>query len=105
MAAFHYLACILFAIHLFSSLGGLATPALQAIMSNQVPANEQGVLRGARTSLMSLTAVIGPVMMTSLFAYFTSSGSPIQFAGAPFMLGAVLTILSLVMVKNLLSKD
>ncbi len=105
MYAFADQGWMMFAITVLSALGGLATPALQAIMSNQVPANEQGELRGALTSLMSLTAVIGPVMMTSLFAYFTSSGSPIQFAGAPFMLGAVLTILSLVMVKNLLSKN
>jgi len=93
----------MFAITITSSLGGIATPALQAIMSNQVPANEQGELRGALTSLMSLTAVIGPVMMTSLFAYFTNSAAPFLFPGAPFMMAGVLTVFSLVLVRQLLS--
>ncbi|WP_428654128.1 TCR/Tet family MFS transporter [Runella sp.] len=104
MYAFANKGWMMFVITIISSLGGLATPALQAIMSNEVPPNEQGELRGALTSLMSLTAIFGPVMMTGLFAYFTSPSAPVQFAGAPFMLGAVLTILSLILVKNLLTK-
>ncbi|MCP1384256.1 TCR/Tet family MFS transporter [Runella salmonicolor] len=96
---------MMFAITVMSALGGIATPALQAIMSNEVPPNEQGELRGALTGLMSLTAIFGPIMMTSLFAYFTSSSAPFQFAGAPFMMGAVLTVFSLVLVKKLLTKN
>ena len=94
---------MMFIITIASSLGGLATPALQAIMANQVPANEQGELRGALTSLMSLTAVIGPVMMTSLFAYFTSAQTPLLFPGAPFIMGGVLTIISIVLVRKSLA--
>lgn len=96
---------MMFAITITASLGGIATPALQAIMANQVPANEQGELRGALTSLMSLTAVIGPVMMTSLFSYFTNVSAPFLFPGAPFLLAGVLTILSLFLVRKLLSLE
>ncbi len=96
---------MMFAITVLSALGGIATPALQAIMSNEVPPNEQGELRGALTGLMSLTAIFGPIMMTSLFAYFTSPSAPFQFAGAPFVMGAVLTVFSLVLVKKLLRKN
>jgi len=103
MYAFANQGWMLFAITVLAALGGIATPALQAIMSNQVPANEQGELRGALTSLMSLTAVVGPVMMTSLFAYFTTPGAPIMFAGAPFAMGGVLTLISLVLVRQILS--
>ena len=71
-------------------LGGIAGPALQSIISGQVPANEQGELQGALTSLMSATSIIGPLLMTNLFAYFTKSDAPVHFAGAPFLLGAVL---------------
>ncbi|MFN8348015.1 MAG: TCR/Tet family MFS transporter [Spirosomataceae bacterium] len=95
---------MMFAITAISSLGGLATPAIQAIMSNQVPANEQGELRGALTGLMSLTAIIGPVMMTALFAYFTSPKAPFLFPGAPFMMGGVLIIISIILVKQSLSR-
>ncbi|MFY7900980.1 MAG: TCR/Tet family MFS transporter, partial [Chitinophagaceae bacterium] len=43
-------------------LGGIAGPAIQSIISSHVPANEQGELQGALTSLMSATTIIGPVL-------------------------------------------
>jgi len=76
------------------SLGGIAGPALQSIMSGFVPANEQGELQGALTSLMSATTIFAPVMMTSLFAYFTSTKTPFLFPGAPFFVGAILILVS-----------
>lgn len=78
-------------------LGGIAGPALQAVMAGHVPANEQGELQGALTSLMSVTSIIGPLLMTNLFAYFTSSDAPVLFPGAPFLMGAILMIISAVL--------
>ena len=75
-------------------LGGLAGPALQGTISGQVPANEQGELQGSLTSLISATGVVGPLLMTHLFAFFTRPTAPVQFPGAPFLLGAVLTLIS-----------
>lgn len=75
-------------------LGGIAGPALQSIISGNVPANEQGELQGALTSLISATSIAGPLMMTNLFAYFTGSSAPFYFPGAPFFLGALLMMLS-----------
>ncbi len=75
-------------------LGGIAGPALQSTISGRVPPSEQGELQGALTSLMSATSIVGPVLMTSLFYYFTNESAPVQFAGAPFILGAILLILS-----------
>jgi DHA1 family tetracycline resistance protein-like MFS transporter len=78
------------------AFGGITGPAIQAILSAKVPANEQGELQGALTSVISLTSVVGPILMTSLFAYFTSTASPIYYPGAPFMMGAVLTFFSFI---------
>lgn len=75
-------------------LGGIAGPALQSIISGHVPPNEQGELQGALTSLMSVTSIVGPLMMTNLFAYFTNSNAPIYFPGAPFLLGSVFMLAS-----------
>ena len=75
-------------------LGGIAGPALQSIISRQVLPNEQGELQGALTSLMSATSIIGPLIMTNLFYFFTNKNAPVQFAGAPFILGAVLLVIS-----------
>jgi len=85
-------------------LGGIAGPALQGIMSNEVPSNEQGELQGALTSMMSATSIIGPPVMTGLFGFFTGPDAPIEFPGAPMMLGAVLVVIGLVLSWRVLSK-
>lgn len=86
---------MMFAFMVPYALGGLGMPAVQGMISNHVPANEQGEIQGVLTSLMSLTAIIGPLLMTSLFHYFTSKNAPFIFAGAPFMMGALLTLICL----------
>ena len=75
-------------------LGGIAGPALQAILTTHVPPNEQGELQGSVTSLMSVTSIIGPLVMTNLFYYFTNKNAPVHFPGAPFLLGSILILLS-----------
>lgn len=86
------------------SLGGICGPALQGVMSGQVPPNEQGELQGALTSLVSVTSIFGPLMMTNLFSYFTSTKAPFQFPGAPFAMGAFLTVLSVTFAMRSLAK-
>ena len=76
--------------------GGISQPALQAVMSEHVPPNVQGELQGAITSLMSLAAIIGPLVMNNLFYYFTHSEAPMHLPGAPFLLAAVLMAASAV---------
>lgn len=86
-------------------LGGIAQPALQAVMAGHVPRNEQGELQGALTSLMSLAAIIGPILMNNLFYYFTHDKAPIHLPGAPFLLGSALMFGSaLVAYRTLRSK-
>jgi DHA1 family tetracycline resistance protein-like MFS transporter len=75
-------------------LGGISGPALQGIMSSQVPDNQQGELQGALTSLISLTSIVGPLVMTAIFSYFTQKNSVFYFPGAAFFLGGALSLLS-----------
>jgi DHA1 family tetracycline resistance protein-like MFS transporter len=86
---------MMFAILVPYCLGGIGGPALQGLISAQVPANEQGELQGALNSLISATAIVGPLLMTNLFAIFTLPNARIQFPGAPFAAGAVLTLIGL----------
>jgi MFS transporter, DHA1 family, tetracycline resistance protein len=96
---------MMFAIMVPYCLGGIAGPALQSIISGHVPANEQGELQGILTSLMSLTSIVGPLVMTNLFAYSTRPSSSFQFPGAPFLLGAILLMLSSFLAYNTLKHE
>ena len=86
------------------AMGGIAGPAIQGIISGQVPANEQGELQGSLTSLMSLTSIVGPLIMSGLFAYFTSKNAPIYFPGASFLAGSICTIISVLLAYRSLEK-
>lgn len=95
---------MMFAFMVPYAFGGLAGPALQGIMSKQVPPNAQGELQGTLTSLMSVTAIIGPMLMTNLFSHFTRPEAEFYFPGAPFLMGSVLTVISLAFAWRTLSK-
>lgn len=81
---------------LISGFSGLIGPAVQGIMSNRVPQNEQGELQGVIASVGSIAAIIGPFSMTQLFARYTDSVGP-YFAGAPFVVASALTVLALLL--------
>lgn len=85
---------VMFVILIPYCLGGITMPAIQAIMAGHVPPNQQGELQGAVTSLMSAAAIIGPLLMNNLFYYFTHKDAPFHLPGAPFLLGAVLMMVS-----------
>ena len=69
------------------ALGNMAGPALQAIISKAVPANEQGLLQGGLASVTSMTQMIGPVVATQLFGYFISADAPAYIPGIAFFTG------------------
>jgi len=95
---------MMFAVTGIYCLGGLAGPALQGSISGQVPPNEQGELQGALTSLISATGVVGPLLMTNLFAWFTRPRAPLYFPGMPFLVGAGLTLVALLVAAGPLKR-
>lgn len=96
---------MMFAFLIPYCLGGIAGPALQATMTNHVPPNEQGELQGGLTSVMSLTSIIGPLVMTNLFSFFTRKNAPIHFSGAPFLLGGILMLASAIVAYVVLKRE
>jgi DHA1 family tetracycline resistance protein-like MFS transporter len=93
---------MMFAILMPYCLGGIAGPALQSIISGNVPSNEQGELQGALTSIISITSIVGPLIMTGSFAYFTNDSAPFYFPGVSFLIGAFFMLLSLIWAYNAL---
>ena len=97
---------MMFAFLIPYCLGGICGPALQGIMSSQVPDNEPGELQGALTSMMSVTSIVGPPLMTWIFATYTNpANSFIEFAGAPMLAGAVFCLGGLLLVIRTLRKE
>ena len=96
---------ILITVIVVGSLGGIAGPAVQAIIAGTVVPNEQGKVQGALTSLMSLSAVVAPLLFTAgLFSYFTSDAAPFELPGAPFLAGSLLMAAAMVMVMRTFRK-
>ena len=95
---------MIYAIMIVGGLGLLAGQATQGLLSQQVGEDEQGTLQGALASLASLTGIIGPVIATGLFSYFTRAGAPAQIPGIAFFLAAGLNILALVVSLRVLSR-
>jgi DHA1 family tetracycline resistance protein-like MFS transporter len=95
---------MMYPITIVYCLGSIAGPALQGIMSTAIPPNEQGELQGGFTSLMSLAAIVGPIVMNSVFAWFTGDNAPVYFPGAAMVLAAVLTLISSLLARNTLKK-
>lgn len=103
--AFSTQSWMMFAFCIPYCLGGITGPAIQGIMSSQVADNQQGELQGAVSSMMSATAIIGPPLMTGLFAFFTKDYAPLYFPGAPMLMGFVLSIVGLILVRRVLKKN
>lgn len=78
------------------SLCFVGGPAIVSIISQQFGPTEQGASQGALTAIQSLSGVIGPPIFTMVFARFTHRGAA-DVPGAPFYLGAGLTVVAAVM--------
>ena len=75
-------------------LGGISGPALQNMATNKVAANAQGELQGAIAILNSLSVIIGPLLFGFVFYYFTNKNQGPYFPGAPYILAAILMLIS-----------
>lgn len=101
---FSFLPWILFASIVPLALGGLAGPTMQGIASRQVPATEQGELQGFLNSLVSVTAVVGPLLFGFLFSFFTGKDPVVYMPGAPFFMSGLMTIAALIVALVVLKK-
>lgn len=95
---------MMFAFMIPYALAGITGPAIQGIISTQIPPNEQGELQGIMTGLMSMASIFGPLLMNYLFFYFTKHNTGVYFPGAPFMMAALLTCIAIVICNRSLQK-
>lgn len=83
----------------------VSKPTIQGLLSTKVSAWQQGALQGALASQTALTSIIGPLVATNLFGYFTSSAAPQPWPEVAFYLGSFLFGLALWLAITTFSKQ
>jgi DHA1 family tetracycline resistance protein-like MFS transporter len=77
-------------------LWGLAGPASQSMMTQQVSPSEQGELQGAIGSVRSLAMLFGPGIFAFTFATFIAPERTVPLPAAPWYLAAVFLLVATV---------
>lgn len=84
------------------SLGGLAGPAIQGLIAGAAPSEEQGSVQGSIASLMSLTAIVAPLLSANIFGFFSGKGAVAEIPGMPFFAGSLYVLCALAVVTRAL---
>ena len=75
---------------LFATGVGLSTPGLRSLISQTVPASQQGILGGLTQGAISLTELLGPLMAGRLYTHWGSSTTYQVEAGLILLAAALL---------------
>ncbi|MET0748290.1 MAG: TCR/Tet family MFS transporter [Rhizobium sp.] len=86
---------MVYAVLVATAIESIADPPLRSIAAATVPASAQGELQGAMSSLSSLTTILGPLVFTQLFGWFTGPSAPIVFAGIPYVASAAFVVVAI----------
>jgi DHA1 family tetracycline resistance protein-like MFS transporter len=86
------------------AVAGISFPAMQQLMTARIDANAQGELQGAIASIISLTNVLGPPIMTGIFSAFADDES-VYLPGAPFFVAAALIAVSVAVLVPTLKRE
>jgi len=82
------------------ALGAVVSPALQGMMADQVDDDSQGELQGVFASVVAISAILSPLIMSFTFQQFTKQNAVYYLPGAPFAAAALLTIAALIVFYN-----
>jgi DHA1 family tetracycline resistance protein-like MFS transporter len=82
---------MMYVVSLTTFIFALTYPSMNALASQLIPGDAQGELQGAIACLYSLSAILGPPLMTQVFGYFSGPRAPVHFPGAAFLTAAMLT--------------
>jgi len=92
---------VLFAGIVVQALGAMAYPSLRALVSARAGPLRQGRAMAALTSVEGLTAIVGPLFASGLFAEFTGTAGAPYFPGAPFLAGVGVYFIALVAIRSI----
>ena len=102
--AFGHLEWMIYVGVFIFSIGGVASPTLQARISNLANENKQGEIQGVISSILSLINMIAPLIVGELF-FYTSNPEANYFPGFSFLLGACFAALGTVFLIRLIKNE
>jgi DHA1 family tetracycline resistance protein-like MFS transporter len=83
---------MIYCIILIGSMAGIGSPATQSIISQAVPADEQGAVQGALNSITSVAGIIAPLLWTTLFSWAIAPERTVHLPGLPFYGAGLLSL-------------
>lgn len=93
----------------FVSLWGIASPALQALMTKSIGPSSQGQLQGALASMRGITGMIGPLLYSQILAFSIKNAATVPIPGLVYVLaGSLVTValgVALVKTRGLASRE
>ncbi len=88
---------VIYVIIFLGAIGGIATPAIQGLISRTVGDDEQGAIQGSLTSLQCVAGVFGPILMTGIWGKFAAADASPFIPGAAFFTAATLALVGLIL--------
>jgi DHA1 family tetracycline resistance protein-like MFS transporter len=85
---------MMFAFLVTWMIAAIVMPTANALMSHLIDPTAQGELQGAVASLFSVASIVGPLLMSQLFARFTAPGVARAVPGASFFAAAALAVMA-----------
>ena len=83
---------MIYVIILIGSLAGVGSPATQSMISQSVPADEQGAVQGALNSITSVSGILAPLLWTFLFSWALAPERSFQLPGLPFYGASIVSL-------------
>jgi MFS transporter, DHA1 family, tetracycline resistance protein len=81
--------------------GSLVQPTLSALVSRRGRADNQGEIQGFTSSILSLGAMLAPVILNPTLAYFTAPGDSLHVPGAAFVVATLFVMATLAIVMRM----
>lgn len=94
----------MYALLIVAVFGSVVQPLLGAAVSRAIPANAQGQVQGALTSLSVISEMAGPLIGGAVFAWTTAPDAWIQWQGSALLLCALLGTLTLLCTRTALPR-
>ena len=95
---------MIYAVIAIQSLGGIAMPASQALITKSVRPDQQGAVQGSLTGVQSMANIFGPLLGAAVFAWSIDPARDMTSPGAVYFMSSLLGAIGLLAAMVALSR-